>query len=142
MDRGDHMPQLVYSVNEEDTLYAIQGYLSEEETITIGKLGTFDFDKGWYVYVGSAKRHITSRIQRHLQLQKKQRWHIDYLRPFLQMEAVQTYPGAEGECGLFQRLRTKHEGDLPVKGFGSSDCKCYTHLFYVKEAKADLSTPL
>ena len=123
-----------YSVQETDTLYAVKAWLPEDRSaITIGKLGQFYFPKGYYVYAGSAKRNIRARVDRHLQMDKKKRWHIDYLRPYLQIEAVQTYPGLEGECGLFQRLMRENAGTMPVKGFGSSDCRCFAHLFYSEE---------
>ncbi|MCJ7841927.1 GIY-YIG nuclease family protein [Lederbergia sp. NSJ-179] len=77
----------------------------DEEAVTIGKLGGFHFSKGYYIYVGSAKRNIQARVNRHIQMEKKKRWHIDYLRPYLQIEGVQIYPGDEGECELFQRSR-------------------------------------
>ncbi|MDN6640912.1 MAG: GIY-YIG nuclease family protein [Tetragenococcus sp.] len=119
------------TIQNEDTLYAIKGYLSEkQEHVQIGKLGCFSFEKGYYVYVGSAKRNIRSRISRHIQIEKKQHWHLDYLRPYLEIQEVQTYPGAEGECQLFARLRKQNEGSIPAKGFGSSDCQCVSHLFY------------
>lgn len=120
-----------YSVNKSDTLYAITYRLDEDvEGIVIGKLGQFDFQKGFYVYVGSAKRNIAARIERHLKIDKKKRWHIDYLRPYLHIHSVQSYPDREGECQLFERLKLDHNANMPVKGFGSSDCKCYSHLFY------------
>ncbi|MFD1452379.1 GIY-YIG nuclease family protein [Oceanobacillus sojae] len=123
-----------YSVREFDTLYCVKAWLPEDtESVTIGKLGKFNFSKGYYVYVGSAKRNIRARVDRHIQIEKKKRWHIDYLRPYLQIQAVQTYPGEEVECGLFERLRQENEGSMPVKGFGSSDCRCFSHLFYSKK---------
>lgn len=128
------MKPINYSVQESDTLYAIKAWLPENvDAITIGKLGQFQFSKGYYIYVGSAKRSIRARVDRHLQVNKKKRWHIDYLRPYLQTQAVQTYPGTEGECGLFQRLMRENKGTMPVKGFGSSDCRCFSHLFYSSE---------
>ena len=48
-------------------------------TLAIGKLGSFDFPAGHYIYTGSAKRNIEARIARHLAKDKKLRWHIDYL---------------------------------------------------------------
>lgn len=132
-NRGEILKMIDYFVNKSDTLYAITFRLDEDiERIAIGKLGQFDFQKGYYVYVGSAKRNIRARIERHLKINKKKRWHIDYLRPHLHIQAVQSYPEREGECQLFERLRSEHNASMPVKGFGSSDCKCYSHLFYFK----------
>lgn len=121
-----------YSIGASDTLYAIKAFMpKDEEAITIGKLGCFHFSKGYYVYVGSAKRNIQARVNRHIQMDKKKRWHIDYLRPYLQIVDIQTYPGDEGECKLFQRLLQENAGSMPIKGFGSSDCRCFSHLFYL-----------
>ncbi|MCT8136706.1 GIY-YIG nuclease family protein [Anaerobacillus sp. CMMVII] len=123
------MKPVNYDLN--DTLYAIKAVMTEDKPeITIGKLGTFSFQKGFYVYVGSAKRNIQHRINRHIRIEKKQRWHFDYLRPFVEVLEVETFPGNEGECLLFQRLMKESRGSTPVKGFGSSDCRCTSHLFY------------
>ncbi|HBI03502.1 MAG TPA: DUF123 domain-containing protein [Paenibacillaceae bacterium] len=115
---------------ERHTLYMIEGYLAKEQEIIVGKLGTFSFPQGWYIYVGSARRNIRSRIERHLQREKKLRWHFDYLRPFLQVEKVQTFDGNIGECGLFHNLLLEKQGKIIIKGFGSSDCKCQSHLIF------------
>lgn len=117
-------------VDESHTLYIIKGHLAKEETISVGKLGTFVFPKGHYIYVGSAKRNIRSRIERHLRMEKKYRWHFDYFRPYLQVEKVQTFPGEQGECQLFHKLLSEKRGKIIVKGFGSSDCKCHSHLIF------------
>ncbi|OIJ14317.1 nuclease [Anaerobacillus alkalilacustris] len=117
--------------NSSDNLYAIKTVMTEDHSeIMIGKLGRFSFQKGIYVYVGSAKRNIQSRIERHLKKEKKQRWHFDYLRPFVQVVEVETFSGEEGECQLFHRLMIENKGSIPVRGFGSSDCKCRAHLFF------------
>lgn len=117
-------------LQEEHTLYAIRCHLSEEKVITIGKLGTFTFPSGHYLYVGSAKRNIRARVNRHLKVEKKMHWHFDYLRPYVQVVKVETFDGAIGECGLFKRIADENKGILLVKGFGSSDCRCTTHLMY------------
>lgn len=123
-----------YSVNKEQTLYAITFRLNKDtHAIPIGKLGQFNFQQGYYVYVGSAKRNITARIDRHLRIDKKMRWHIDYLRPYLTVESVQSFPEEDGECKLYQHLKRTHHASTPVKGFGSSDCKCDSHLFYYEK---------
>ncbi|MCD6590442.1 MAG: GIY-YIG nuclease family protein, partial [Candidatus Aenigmarchaeota archaeon] len=52
--------------------------LDENKEIKIGSLGNIKFKKGYYMYVGSAKNSI-KRIERHFKVEKKLRWHIDYL---------------------------------------------------------------
>lgn len=121
------------SIQKEHTLYAIKGFLKEVENIQIGKLGNFSFSRGYYVYVGSAKRNMHARINRHIRVDKKQQWHLDYLRPYLQIEEIQTYSGEKGECQLFAELRERNNGSIPAEGFGSSDCKCVSHLFYTEK---------
>ncbi|MCH2246875.1 MULTISPECIES: GIY-YIG nuclease family protein [Crocosphaera] len=53
--------------------------------VTIGKLGTYQIKPGYYCYIGSAfgPGGIKSRINRHLQINKRKHWHLDYLRPYL-----------------------------------------------------------
>lgn len=121
---------MVEQINPSDTLYSIELILQKDMKIKIGKLGTFRFQKGTYMYVGSAKRNIVSRINRHKQIKKKMHWHFDYLRPYGEITKIITYENSNGECGLCRELLEKMNGTLPVKGFGSSDCNCLSHLVY------------
>lgn len=120
-------------IDEQHTLYHIKAYLPNDTEITVGKLGTFLFVRGLYVYVGSAKRNIRARVERHIRMEKTMRWHFDYVRPYMDIVDVQTYSGAESECGLFARLMEEAQGEIPVRRFGSSDCRCPAHLFFIRE---------
>jgi Uri superfamily endonuclease len=62
--------------------YVLLLYLAENRTITVGKLGTFDFPMGWYTYIGSAfgAGGLVARLKHHLQPGDRPHWHIDYLR--------------------------------------------------------------
>lgn len=90
------------------------------------------FPAGWYVYVGSGKTNIFSRIHRHLRRQKKIHWHIDYLttHPSVRIAAIafSTFP----ECRLVQLT----PGEVLHPGFGATDCKqnCISHLRYLDGA--------
>jgi Uri superfamily endonuclease len=53
------------SINTEHTLYSIHLKLEDNPLLLIGKLGTFSFQKGTYIYIGSPKRNIRQRINRH-----------------------------------------------------------------------------
>jgi Uri superfamily endonuclease len=123
-------------IDDKHTLYHIKIYLPEDREITVGKLGTFIFPKGVYVYVGSDRRNIRARVERHIRPKKKQRWHFDYIRPYMKVMDVQTYPGEEGECGLFARLRKEAGGEILVHRFGSSDCRCPAHLFFIRHTNS------
>ena len=96
--------------------------LSQDTEITIGKLGTLLFKKGTYIYVGSAPSE--KRLERHLKKEKKLFWHIDYFLKKAHIKKIYIVKG-EKECEVAQKI------DLPyIKGFGCSDCKCPSHLFY------------
>lgn len=118
-------------INPDHTLYTVYFNLVKEREIQIGKLGLFHFKKGTYIYVGSAKRNIQSRINRHKKIEKKQHWHFDYLRPYGTITKIITYENQTGECSLREKIMEEKSGSLPIKGFGSSDCNCLSHLIFI-----------
>lgn len=110
--------------------YFLLIYLAEEERLAVGSLGTFTFPKGFYVYVGRDRRNIHSRVARHLRRNKTLRWHIDYLSQKGQVIMTKMLTAEQGpECVLARQLLDLG-GETLLKGFGSSDCTCATHLVY------------
>ncbi|MDR2897167.1 MAG: DNA/RNA nuclease SfsA, partial [Spirochaetaceae bacterium] len=101
-----------------------------ETEITVGALGTIRFQPGWYVYAGSAQRNLSSRIARHLRKVRKQKhWHLDYLTPEAKtIKAFPIYSYQNLECALAENLTAL--GGILIEGFGSSDCRCESHLFH------------
>lgn len=105
--------------------------LRKAREISIGKLGSFRFNKGYYLYVGSAERGLSKRIERHKKKRKKFFWHIDYLRAqAIFDEAILFHTSQNLECKLASKL--KEFADWSVPDFGSSDCHCESHLFATK----------
>lgn len=118
-------------IPENHGLYSILLELDQPFEIQIGKLGAFLFQPGIYIYIGSAKGKMESRIKRHLKKEKKQHWHFDYLRPYGNIKAVFSFPISMGECQLREDFFNKNQTlQMPIAKFGSSDCKCYSHLLY------------
>ena len=104
--------------------YVLILYLREGKKIGVGKLGEIYFEGGYYAYVGSA----LGGIKRHLREEKRMKWHIDYLAREAKILEVWYKEGEEREeCIIAGRLREKFKF---IKNFGSSDCKCESHLFY------------
>jgi Uri superfamily endonuclease len=99
--------------------------------VQIGKLGELSIEPGFYVYSGSAfgPGGLGARVGRHLRLNKKLRWHIDYIRPRVDDVIAYYQPDSRSEC-LFAYELMIAGGEIPMKGFGSSDCKCESHLVY------------
>jgi sugar fermentation stimulation protein A len=97
-----------------------------------GALGVLSFKAGWYVYAGSARKHLSKRISRHLRKTGKQRhWHLDYLCPLAKtIKALPVYSYQNLECDLAAALGAL--GGRGVPGFGCSDCRCGSHLYYFK----------
>ena len=105
--------------------------LDKTRRIRIGKLGLFSFPRGWYVYTGSAMNGLSARISRHLRKRKKRHWHIDYFLDYARVVGIKTYPGdAPRECEINAHTFQRPDAEIIVKKFGSSDCRCRTHLAY------------
>ena len=102
--------------------------LGKEKLIEIGRLGKVLFQKGYYIYVGSAMNNLSARIKRHRQKRKKMHWHIDYLTQ--EADGLLSLPirsSQRHECEIAEALSSIMKSGPP--GFGSSDCHCLTHLF-------------
>jgi len=111
--------------------YALLIALGKETPIAVGRLGLFTFPPGYYTYVGSAQGGLYPRVKRHLKGEKRRRWHIDYLLDFAQVVEVWYAPGGESqECFWCQIAHNMPKGEILAKGFGSSDCRCPSHLIY------------
>jgi Uri superfamily endonuclease len=113
--------------------YVLLLYLPTDETLTIGKLGTFDFPAGWYTYVGSAfgPGGLVGRLKHHLQPPDRPHWHIDYLRPTAQLQEIWLSPDNQSHERDWADLMLAIPGATTlVEGFGASDSDRDTHLFY------------
>jgi len=102
--------------------------------IVVGRLGAFPFSRGYYVYVGSAlgSGGLPARLARHRRQQKRLHWHIDYLLAHASILGVQTDTSGERlECTWAQQWLVTPGAQVTAPGFGASDCRCPTHLFYV-----------
>lgn len=113
--------------------YVIIIALGSDADIRVGALGIFRFSKGTYCYVGSALGGIDPRVRRHLRKDKVLKWHADYLTTKADScRAYISYPDYIPECEL-AGIAEKCGMEPAVKGFGCSDCGCYTHLFRTDE---------
>ncbi len=114
--------------------------LDGDYRLTVGRLGSHLFRKGFYVYVGSAQRNLMHRLRRHLSEQpnsKKFHWHIDYLLEHARIRYIWGFHAPkQWECRLGHRLAGLGGAKVPLKNFGSSDCGCNTHLYYVAAKKS------
>ncbi len=117
---------------EDKGVYLLLVSLEKKTTITVGSLGKIDFEKGFYVYVGSAQNGLSRRIARHRRKKKTKRWHIDYLTALAEtITPVPIVTMEDLECELSAKV--ENLAVFTVKGFGSSDCRCPGHLHYFAE---------
>ena len=123
--------------------YALILKLKKDSEIKVGSLGKIKFKKGFYCYIGSAlgKGGIEKRIGRYERLNKKKKgkikWHIDYLliNPNISILSVFIFPSKRKiECNISKILEKK--ANKSIKNFGSSDCKCNSHLHYFNSKKS------
>ncbi len=95
---------------------------------------SFRIDKGYYLYIGSARGRggIRARVTRHLRKDKKLFWHIDYLLSNNCVKVAGVYykvleKNIDLESIIAERLVEKLEY---IEGFGCSDKKRdKSHLF-------------
>lgn len=109
--------------------------LNENLSIEIGKFGNINFKKGFYIYIGSGKRNIKKRVERHIKKEKKAHWHIDYLTINKNFSINEIYfIDKIKECEVAEIFMKNNIAY--IKNFGSSDCKCKSHLFYFENLKS------
>nr|MBC7246132.1 GIY-YIG nuclease family protein [Chloroflexota bacterium] len=119
--------------------YALLLEIEQETEITIGRLGTFSFPAGHYIYVGSALGGggVRARLARHQRHDKKLRWHIDYFLVHARMLDVRIdFSGERLECIWAQALLGLPGTRVIAPRFGASDCACLSHLIYTGEDNA------
>ncbi len=111
--------------------YALLVHVPYDLTLTAGELGTLNLKAGYYAYIGSALGGLEQRVGRHLRAQKKLRWHIDYLLARARLvDLVVARSEERKECAVAGGLAKNLSS---ISGFGCSDCKCESHLFYSQD---------
>lgn len=119
-------------IKAEPGTYALILCCPSPVSIQVGRWRKIEIQAGYYVYVGSAfgPGGVRARVSRHLRADKPKHWHIDYLREFATPVAIWV---------SFELVRLEHrwakafyamEEMSAIEGFGCSDCKCHSHLFY------------
>ena len=70
---------------------------------------------------------------KHLKPRKKKFWHIDYLLENKNVKIKDVFykkAAKKQECTIAKKLSKIGKG---IENFGSSDCKCKSHLFKIKQ---------
>jgi len=113
-------------------VYVLVISVDKDISVNVGALGVVNFEKGLYAYVGSAQKSLEKRIERHLGRTKRKFWHIDYLLDddVEVLKVLYENAGKSEECKVAKKI--SKEG-IPIKSFGSSDCKCKSHLFKIED---------
>jgi len=111
--------------------YVLLMWSGVETEVEVGRLGRFLFPAGHYAYCGSALNGLEARLARHARRVKKCHWHVDYLLPRLELVDAWTLVSDKRlECLFGRILRELPGAAVPVRGFGSSDCRCPAHLVH------------
>lgn len=106
----------------------------KQAELSIGKLDHMTTEPGYYLYVGSAfgPGGIQARINHHKHIAVRPHWHIDYLRAAAELMDAWCVYDTRCEHEWAYSLMQSEAATMPLKGFGSSDCDCATHLFYFR----------
>ena len=112
--------------------YQLVCHANRTRNIRIGARGLLPFKAGYYLYVGSAfgPGGVNARLGRHLRKHKSKHWHIDYLTAqFKPKFAIVCYEHRRFEHDWASLLEEREDLET-IQGFGNSDCKCSSHLFF------------
>jgi len=138
-----------YSECEPDKgVYVLVLELPRSCSIVIGKKGSVNFQAGFYLYVGRAKKNLASRLKRHLAHRKRQHWHIDYFLDTAEVRSVwvkglKRNSAEKEECRLAEKLRTLSPFSLPqLKHLGASDCRCPGHFIFSRPNPDEINSLL
>jgi len=119
--------------------YCLITLLPKRVRISVGALGVHVFPQGVYVYVGSALKGIENRVRRHKSSAKRMKWHIDYFLEKADILSTVAIPceTKQIECEVVRTLLQCEGARALLRGFGSSDCTCESHLLYFGDQDAE-----
>ncbi len=123
-----------YNIDNEPGTYAILLKNKVRKNIRVGKLGIYTFAPGYYVYLGSAlgPGGLQGRLNRHIRREKKKHWHIDYIRSRMKLlEIWYAVQNKNSECLWALKLKMLNIASKDIIRFGSSDCRCNSHLIFL-----------
>lgn len=123
-------------VPAEKGTYALLIDLEKDRYLNIGKQGSTYFNRGFYIYCGSAqgKGGLKGRLKILLRRNRRIHWHIDHLLEFSKVLGIYYMVTNENrECIWSQRFGMCSDLTVPCIRFGASDCKenCQAHLFSI-----------
>lgn len=113
--------------------YAFIVVSATNQTVEIGRLGKLQVRHGYYLYVGSAfgPGGLRARIAHHMRPSRRPHWHVDYLRTVTDPYGIwYSYDEVPREHLWAEAILRTQNATVPVRGFGSSDCSCPSHLFF------------
>jgi Uri superfamily endonuclease len=113
--------------------YALVLESTTRASVKIGRLGRLAVRRGFYVYIGSAfgPGGLRGRVGRHRKPSSNLHWHIDYLKAAIPLREVWcSYDANPREHQWAALLLNTAGAQIPLPGFGASDCRCPTHLVY------------
>ncbi len=129
-------------MNKKDKgVYLLILMLSTNQRIPVGKLKKTEFKRGVYLYTGSARNGLKGRIARHLRKEKKIFWHIDYFLQKARIREIWARNDYFDECQILSEVKKSLKNSrFPLKKFGSSDCRCPSHLIYLPDNEFNLNS--
>ena len=138
-----HQHQGLSLVPRESGVYSIGIQLTNPIEVNI-RTNSYRLEAGTYVYTGSAlgrSSNLRARISRHLSVGKRVHWHIDQITNSKHASVfliVFSKTSQKEECRVNQAITEIAQGEAPVPGFGSSDCRsgCESHLLFLKDREA------
>ena len=112
--------------------YVLLVHLPRPVKVHYGRSGDLELGPGDYLYCGSAQAGLLPRLARHMRPDKRKHWHVDSLTCEGQVPGALTFEGSKDTECILAEIISQVPGVHPVgRGFGSSDCRCPTHLFRV-----------
>lgn len=131
----NHQALYFYVMHRQTGTYALIFSANRQTQVAIGRLGILQLKPGFYIYIGSAfgPGGLKARIAHHSRIARRPHWHIDYLGPFLTLREIwYTEDPIHREHQWAQIVSDIRGMSAPLAGFGSSDCRCQSHLFFRK----------
>ena len=122
--------------------YALVLSCAGNARIQVGRVGTMQLQRGYYVYLGSAlgPGGLRARIAHHQKLSSRPHWHIDHLRAHTQIHRIWfSYDAQRREHQWAGVVQTMRGARAPLLGFGASDCDCRSHLYFFKRCPSRIS---